>query len=103
MTKSQNEYLGPGFTSISPHCISKFEMQRDRNMVGFTIFRGLVNEHRKDFADFLVKTRSRTCWTLVKWSIMTLKKKNRNEKLIGFVKAGSFLVFNFILGNDFKV
>ena len=32
-----------------------------------------------------------------------IKKKNRNEKLIGFVKAGSFLVFNFILGNDFKV
>ena len=61
MTKVKNEYLGPGFTSISSHCISKFEIQRDRNMVVFTIFGSLVSGHRKDFEDFLVKIQSRTC------------------------------------------
>ena len=60
--KVEDEYLGSGFTSISPHSISKFEMQRDRNIMVFTIFRSLVIKHRQDFGDFSVKTQSKTCW-----------------------------------------
>ena len=36
--KVKGEFLEPGFTSISPDCISKFEAQRDRNVMVFTIF-----------------------------------------------------------------
>ena len=98
--KVKNQYLGPRFTSISPHCMSKFEIQRERNIMVFTIFGSLVIKQIR-FWRFLVNTRSKTCWALVRWSVMTFKRY-KSETLIALVKTGDFLTFDLILGNDFK-
>ena len=44
--KLKDEYLRPGFISIPPYCMSKFETQKRRNITIFTIFGSLVIKHR---------------------------------------------------------
>ena len=63
-------------------------------MVAFTIFESLVIEHRKDFADFSVKTRSKSICEMKCKDI----QKNISKKHIGLVKTGNFLLFDLIFG-----
>ena len=43
MTKVKDEYLGPGFISISPQRKSRLGMQITKNIVIFAILGSLVN------------------------------------------------------------
>ena len=46
MTKVKDEYLGPGFFSISPQRKSRLGMERPKNKVIFAILGSLVNIRR---------------------------------------------------------
>ena len=46
MTKVKDEYLGPGFISISPQRKSRLGMQRTKNIAIFAILGSLVNIRR---------------------------------------------------------